>query len=88
MRKHYPNHEFIDDLANQTVLSISADFSEPLALLEKWADQKWMAVTGRFYYRKHEKHHKVCINNTQLHYNFKSFNLDGSLLKRRVSEMS
>lgn len=45
MRKHYPNHEFIDDLANQTVLSISADFSEPLALLEKWADQNgWRSL--------------------------------------------
>ncbi|UKZ61633.1 uncharacterized protein TrAtP1_002892 [Trichoderma atroviride] len=39
MRKNYPHHELIDDLANQTVLSISADFSEPLALLKKWTDQ-------------------------------------------------
>lgn len=39
MRKHYPQHEFVDDLANQTVLTFSADFSEPLALLKKWANQ-------------------------------------------------
>ncbi|KAL6907336.1 hypothetical protein GGI43DRAFT_431388 [Trichoderma evansii] len=39
MRKHYPQHKLIDDLANQTVLSISADFTEPLDLLKKWADQ-------------------------------------------------
>lgn len=37
MRKHHPNHEFVDDLASQTVLSISADFSELLALFKKWA---------------------------------------------------
>ncbi|PNP37667.1 hypothetical protein TGAMA5MH_10435 [Trichoderma gamsii] len=39
MRQHFPEREFIDDLAYQTVLNISADFSEPLALLNKWADQ-------------------------------------------------
>ncbi|KAL7919027.1 hypothetical protein ACQKWADRAFT_330074 [Trichoderma austrokoningii] len=39
MRKHYPQDKFIDDLDNQTVLSTSAEFSEPLALLGKWADQ-------------------------------------------------
>ncbi|KAK1246415.1 hypothetical protein MKX08_000217 [Trichoderma sp. CBMAI-0020] len=39
MCKHYLHHEFINDLENQTVLSISADFSEPLALFKKWAHQ-------------------------------------------------
>ncbi|KAH8798511.1 hypothetical protein F5884DRAFT_758745 [Xylogone sp. PMI_703] len=45
MRKHYPQHKFVSDLANQTVLSISADFTEPLALLKKWADQEqWKSL--------------------------------------------
>ncbi|KAL7906100.1 NAD(P)-binding protein [Trichoderma velutinum] len=39
MRKHYPDHKFVDDMDNQTVLTFSADFSEPLALLKKWANQ-------------------------------------------------
>lgn len=39
MRKHYPKHKFIGDLTGQTVLNISADFSEPLAMLKKWADR-------------------------------------------------
>ncbi len=39
MRKHYPQHAFVDDLANQTVLGFSADFTIPLALLKKWAGQ-------------------------------------------------
>ncbi|OPB37939.1 hypothetical protein A0O28_0102230 [Trichoderma guizhouense] len=39
MRKHYPEHKFVDDMDNQTALTFSADFSEPLALLKKWANQ-------------------------------------------------
>ncbi|KAL7918330.1 NAD(P)-binding protein [Trichoderma austrokoningii] len=39
MRKHYPEHQFVADLANQTALTFSADFGEPLALLRKWGNQ-------------------------------------------------
>ncbi|KAH8649860.1 hypothetical protein BX600DRAFT_441958 [Xylariales sp. PMI_506] len=38
-RKLYPQHKFVEDLPGLTELSISADSSDALLLLKKWADQ-------------------------------------------------
>lgn len=39
MRRRYPQSKFIDNLPDQAQLSISTDFTVPLALLKKWANQ-------------------------------------------------
>ncbi|KAG2027465.1 hypothetical protein GB937_001209 [Aspergillus fischeri] len=39
MRKMYPQRQFVDDLPGMGKLSITADFTLPLALLKKWGDQ-------------------------------------------------
>jgi len=45
MRKLYPQRHFIDDLPNQTKLSVSTDFSQPLGLLKKWEHQNgWRSL--------------------------------------------
>ncbi|CAI6340636.1 unnamed protein product [Periconia digitata] len=45
MRKAVPDREFIDDLPNLAMLSLSTDLSEPLALLKKWGGQDdWISL--------------------------------------------
>lgn len=45
MRKLYPQLEFMHDLPNHPELSLSTDFSQPLALLNKWAHQHgWISL--------------------------------------------
>ncbi|KAJ5606603.1 hypothetical protein N7510_009384 [Penicillium lagena] len=45
MRRLYPDHEFVPDLANMARLDLSTDLSKPLALLEKWTNQKgWSSL--------------------------------------------
>lgn len=39
LRRLYPKRHFIDDLPDMTKLSITSDFTLPLALLKKWAGQ-------------------------------------------------
>ncbi|GAD99542.1 NAD dependent epimerase/dehydratase, putative [Paecilomyces variotii No. 5] len=39
LRRLYPDRHFVDDLPGMTKLSITSDFTLPLALLEKWAGQ-------------------------------------------------
>lgn len=40
MRLLYPLHRFIDDLSGMSQLSLTADFTQPLGLLKKWACQE------------------------------------------------
>ena len=40
MRRQCPERKFIDDLPGQSQLTITTDFSQPLALLKKWGGQE------------------------------------------------
>ncbi|KAK3687981.1 hypothetical protein B0T22DRAFT_498222 [Podospora appendiculata] len=45
LRKLCPTHEFVPDLPNLQQLNLSTDFSQPFALLERWAGQDgWRAL--------------------------------------------
>jgi hypothetical protein len=39
MRKLYPLRKFPDNFPSSTPLTMTADFSQPLAILEKWGNQ-------------------------------------------------
>lgn len=39
MRKLHPQQEFMQDLPNNSRLTLSTDFNQPLGLLKKWAHQ-------------------------------------------------
>jgi hypothetical protein len=39
LRKLYPQRKFVDDVAIPPPLTITTDFSHPLALLKKWGNQ-------------------------------------------------
>jgi hypothetical protein len=39
IRKLYPQRKFIEDLPTPAPLSMTTDFSQPLALLKKWGHQ-------------------------------------------------
>jgi hypothetical protein len=39
LRRLYPQEKFMDDFPNQTKLSITTDYDQQLALLQKWGGQ-------------------------------------------------
>jgi hypothetical protein len=45
VQKLYPQRKFVDDLSTPTPLSMTADFSQTLALLKKWGHQdEWKSL--------------------------------------------